>query len=400
MMVTKLKRVYENKITGQQLYLATFALYLCIAFLRNTTFNPYIGSKIFNLISYLAVLLLGLKILLYDNYTVRQLLLIGGVFIIAAISWRLSTSNLILVMIMFILAAKNVSFREIIRWYFIINLILLISVVIFSSVGIIRDLVFVVKGRASRYALGITYPTDLAAHVLYLVLANIYLNYQQLGWRHYTFYLLLALVLKLVTDARLSVICLVLTVPIVMIAKRASDHPGGMCQLLVSFYWMITPLLAIITFIGTYFFDNQNKIFYKIDHILSGRLSYGRMALDSYPITWFGQHVIEHGYGGNAGLKLSQNGSMNYFYIDSSYMRLIMISGLIMFILVLGIMMTISVRATICKEYALVAIILVVTLSCTVEQHLLEVSYNPFLLALLAEQIRGKITCQRRTNTA
>lgn len=400
MMVTKLKKVYENKITGQQLYLVTFAVYLCIAFLRNTTFNPYIGSRVFNLISYLAILVLGLKILFYDNYDVKQLALIGAAFIIAAVSWRLSTSNLILVMMTFIMAAKDVSFREIIKWYFAINLILLLSVVIFSSVGIIRDLVFVVKGRASRYALGITYPTDLAAHVLYLVLANIYLNHQRLNWRYYTSYFLLAVVLKLVTDARLSIICLILTIPIVMIAKQANNRPGGLSRLTVSFYWMITPLIAVVTFLGTYFFDNQNEIFYKIDHLLSGRLSYGRMALDSYPVTWLGQHVIEHGYGGNAGLQLSRSESMSYFYIDSSYMRLIMISGLLAAALVLGIMMAISIRATVCKEYVLVAIILVVTLSCTVEQHLLELSYNPFLLALLAEQTRGKILCQKRMPTA
>ena len=66
-------------------------------------------------------------------------------------------------------------------------------------------------------------------------------------------------------------------------------------------------------------------------------------------------------------------------------MRLIMIYGLVIAVVMVGIFMTISIRETAVRKYALPAILFIVSISCMVEQHLLELTYNPFLLALLAE---------------
>ena len=64
-------------------------------------------------------------------------------------------------------------------------------------------------------------------------------------------------------------------------------------------------------------------------------------------------------------------------------MRLLMIYGLLMLLIVIGIIMTISIKATLNKNFVLPTVMLIVVISCMVEQHLLELSYNPFLLALL-----------------
>lgn len=382
--MNRIKNILDKPVTGQQLYLGTFVFYLFFSFLRNTTFNPYIGSKPFNLASYICVLLLFLKIYVYDKYKLKEYLLITFFLVIAVCSWRLSSSNLILVMAAFILAARNVSFKKIIQYYFYVTLLLLISVMIFALLGIIKDLVFVVDGRATRYALGIVYPTDLASHVLYLILAHVYLNYRNLNWHYYLGYLIIAFLLKLITDARLSIICIILLIPIVIIAKYAENPQHKLARFIVSLYWIFTPILAFVSFAGTYFFDNSNQIYHRIDHMLSGRLSYGLMSMYRYHITWFGQKVEENGLGGSKGLSVFNHGNVGYFYIDSSYLRLVMIYGVIVAFIMVGVMMTISIRSIVKENYVITVILLVVTLSCFVEQHLLELSYNPFLLILLA----------------
>ena len=140
----RFKKLLSQPISGEQLYLASLVFYLFFSFLRNTTFNPYLGSRVFNLASYIVVVALIFKIILYNNPTRRPLLTIV-LILIAVISWRFSTSNLILVMLTFIIAARGVSFRQIIKCYFYVTLILLLSVVCFSLLGIIKDLVFVVQ---------------------------------------------------------------------------------------------------------------------------------------------------------------------------------------------------------------------------------------------------------------
>ena len=384
--LTQIKKVMTTSLNDQRIYLGAVSFYLFFSFLRNTTFNPYLGSRVFNVASYITVLILFTKVLLFDLRRLSRInvVITIALFLMALIIWRKSNSNLILVETAFILAAREISFRKIIERYFYVVLILLLSVIVFSLLGVIKDLVFVVQGRAVRYSLGIIYPTDLAAHVLYLLLAHAYLNFDKLNWRYYCGYLLVAYIVKMVTDARLSVICIILMIPILMTAKLAQKNKEGFSYHLLITYWMYVPLLTFIMFVGTYFFDAKNKIYFKIDRLLSGRLGYGHLAMGLYPITMWGQKIVEHGLGGNSGLQIFHHNNAGYFFIDSSYIRLIMIYGIVATLIYVLIMVAVSIKGVKLQVYQLTAVMLVVTLSCLVEQHLLELSFNPFLLALLA----------------
>ena len=48
-------------------------------------------------------------------------------------------------------------------------------------------------------------------------------------------------------------------------------------------------------------------------------------------------------------------------------------------------MLLIGMRSISTRGFCLAAIILLLGISCMVEQHLLDISYNPFLIALLAD---------------
>ena len=396
MLKEKFQKIWITKITGQQVYIFSLVLYLFFAFLQNSTFHAYLGSRPFNLVSYLVVGLLILKIIFLDDYSSIQRGIIFLILILAMISWLKSKSNLIIVMMVFILSGQGVSFREVVKYYYNVTLIIFAVVVTSSLLGVIKNLIFVVKGRAIRYSLGIVYPTDLAARVLYLLLAHAFLNFERLNWKYYFSYFLIDVVLMKITNARLSVLCILIMIGVLIIAKRASNHPDGISRLFVSMYWMAAPILSFLAIIATYFYDGENHIYTKINHLLSGRLSYGSLAFYNYKIPLLGQKVIEHGLGGNSGLRIFHHSNQGYFFIDSSYMRLLMIYGLLMLLIVIGIIMTISIKAILNKNFVLPTVMLIVVISCMVEQHLLELSYNPFLLALLTSckpinhRVKGK----------
>ena len=59
--------------------------------------------------------------------------------------------------------------------------------------------------------------------------------------------------------------------------------------------------------------------------------------------------------------------------------------GIIALLIVLGIMTFISFRSISNEKYALATVLVVISISAVVEQRLLDVSYDPFLIALLAE---------------
>lgn len=326
------------------------------------------------------------KIYFFDDYEFSTKFLIGVSLAVALAVWWKTKANIILVLISLMAGAQGIDFNQLIKIYIQVNFWMLVIVTLAALTGIIDNLAFSAGERGIRFAMGSIYPTDFAARILYLLIADAYLNFKQLSARRYLFYAAAAILLKLITDARLNVICIFLLIIVMIITKRAQQmaqqqQMSDWTINLVSIYWVFTPILAVIAQFGTMLYNPSNKIYHDVDHLLSGRLTFGHIAFERYPITWLGSHVVEHGYGNN--LHLFNGGTVNYFFVDSSFVRLLIVYGIVSAVFFIGVMMYISIKRTHYRDYALPAVILIITFSSLVEQHLLEVTYNPFLLALI-----------------
>lgn len=326
------------------------------------------------------------KIYFFDDYEFSTKFLIGVSLAVALAVWWKTKANIILVLVSLMMGAQGIDFDQLIKTYIQVNFWILVIVTLAALTGIIDNLAFSAGKRGIRFAMGSIYPTDFAARILYLLIADAYLNFKQLSARRYLFYIITAILLKLITDARLNVICIFLLIIVMIITQRARamaerNQMSDWSVDLVSIYWVFTPILAVIAQFGTILYDPDNKIYHHVDHLLSGRLTFGHMAFERYPLTWLGNHVIEHGYGNN--LHLFKGGTANYFFVDSSFVRLLIVCGIVSAVFFIGVMMYISIKRTHYRDYALPAVILIITFSSLVEQHLLEVTYNPFLLALI-----------------
>lgn len=378
------KKIKETTITGENIYYFAFLYYYILSFLRFTTFAPTISANWMIRLSYLSVLLLLIKIYAFDRQSVKSFFINTLILALALISWRHAHAVDILAYTLFILGARNVNFRIIINWFFKLGIIMFILTIIYSQIGVIKDLVYV-RGHNLRHAMGIVYPTDFAAHVFYLILAYCYLNFKKLNWISYLGIIVVACITYTITQARLDVLLSLLTIPIVYIARKAY-FGNKTSRNIASFYWIGTPILAYVTVIASYFYTANNALFRIANEAFSKRLGISNLAINKYGLSLFGNHVLEHGFGGDQGIHhFYQSGmSGNYFFIDSSYMRLAIIYGLVIGIFVIIVMSLISLRSVATKDFCLAAIILLVSVSCMIEQHLLDISYDPFLIALLA----------------
>lgn len=381
-----LSRLFNIKVTGEQLYLISFIYCTFFLFIFTTTFSDYFHTRPLQLISYIGLGLVIVKIYLFDHLNWKQLMWTTGIILVSVVSWRNSQSNtesnLILYMTIFVLGARNVHFRKIVSYFYKTGLIMLILIMLYSMLGIISNLAYFTPGRPVRYSLGMVYPTDMASHILFLILAKCYLVYPKIKWYHYVTFLLLAFFIKVIADARLSFYVILLLVLVMMIAQQAQKGQH-IFRMLASLYWTITPITVFISVITVLNFDMSNHIMRKVNDLLSGRLLLGSQAVAKYGIGMWGKPVVEHGSGGIKGMHQFFN-TAKYFYIDSSFIRLLVIYGVAMFFLVIFLIMFISIRSTVCGNYILPAILLIVTISCLIEQHLLDLSFDPFLLSLLA----------------
>ncbi|HJF47533.1 MAG TPA: polymerase [Limosilactobacillus oris] len=318
-----------------------------------------------------------------DKYKVKSIILITGILTIAVFSWRITKVPSVMVMVVFILAARNVNFDKIIKCYFNVNFLMILLISLYAVAGVIKNLAYSRQG-IYRFSLGVDYPTDYAAYIFYLLLAYTYLNYRRLKTAHYIVFIAISISLYFITNARLDVISILLIIPVVLISKRAENKANRISRIVASNYWSLSVILPYVYFLFTYYFNEASKWFVKLNTLLSGRLAYGHKALEIYPIKLISQHVKEQGWGGIAGAAVFHGDQSKYFFIDSSYIRLLVIYGLVLTAFFVIVSVTISLRETIKHSYLLPSIILLMTVSCLIDQHLMEITFNPFLLAFLA----------------
>lgn len=380
----KFHEIGNWRIDGQIIYEVAFAFEFVVAFLITSTYTDYFSNHLLHTLMFVGLTLVLLKIFLFDDLDLKWLAIDAIVLILLLITWRTSKEFSLFSMGIFVLGARNVNFKRIIKIYFYVGMLLLAFVVISAMGGLIRNLVYRRDmTNIVRQSFGIAYPTDFAAHVLYLILAYAYLKFGKIKWYDYAVFLATAVFLVKFSDARLSAYAIILSIPVLWIGQRAqTDHL--LSRFIASFYWTVPILSAYLVIIASYFFTPSNKILTKVNNASSGRLFLGHKAISEYGFSMFGKQIIEHGWGGANGLKMSQNAPANYFFVDSSFLRMTILYGIIMAIIILLAMTKISWESFQKRSFALASIIVIVSVSAMVEQRLLDLAYDPFLIALLA----------------
>ena len=386
-----LVKLWDQPINGRQIYFVAFLCYFLPTFLSETTFSMTIDNHWLRILSYVSLPLLLFKIYVLDHWRKKELFIISIAMIIGLIVWRKASYPDLLVLAPFMIGAKNVNFRDIVRWYFYLTVILMGTLVAFSLIRIIPNLIYHSELRPTRYSLGMLYPSVIAAHYLYLVLAYSYLKFGRLHISDYLLFILGDYVCMRLTDTKLDFIATLIVIPIIIITQRAFFRKP-LSSKIASFWWMATPISATVMIFLSYFYTSSNHLLRKANSLLSDRLSLGHEAFEKYRVNLFGRTIVEHSFAGAEGHKFASSGLQNhYFYIDSSYIRMILLWGLVAFLIVICCLTFIAIRSTIHKTYIVSAVLLIASLSFMFEPHIIQIIYNPFILALFSNSYYSKL---------
>lgn len=388
--------LFDYELNGSIIYELAFSIYFVIAFFQTSTYTSYFGSHLLHELAFIPLLLVAFKIIFLDSINVKTLCFNLIILALLVITWRTSGEFILFPLGIFILGARNVVFKRIINIYLILGTILLAFIFFSSLIGLTRNLIYY-RGFSTdvvRQSFGIVYPTDFAAHILYLVLAFCYLRFGKLSWLNYLAIIILAFLVIHFCDARLNAVALLLIIPVMMIGQWAQKE-NKVAKVIASFYWTLPVLAFYISIFITFIFSPSKSEFDTINSFLSGRLFLGHFAIEKYGVKLFGQTIHENGLGATVnGVKPNiDNGK--YFYIDSSIIRLLVIYGVIMLLLIVVAMTIISWQSTKYHDFALASIMVIVTVSAIVEQRLLDFAYDPFLIALFAQCYSKKYVIEK-----
>lgn len=137
------------------------------------------------------------------------------------------------------------------------------------------------------------------------------------------------------------------------------------------------PVLSALIYILSNSYQQDNEFLATINETITGRLELGKKGLDDYGISLFGQDVPMVGFGGATTLE------EEYFFIDSSYLNILLRYGIMFLVMVFIIYGVICYRYK--KDTVLMLSVVLLAISCFIDHHMMEAAYNPLTYALLAK---------------
>ena len=287
----------------------------------------------------------------------------------------------------FVISAKNIKFRLIIKYFFVINLVFLVSSLIFSRLGIVKDyineramfdMVEGIRGdTVVRHSFGYGWVTSFPAHVTYLWAMWLYLRK---GFLKFYEYILLFFSIWFVNhfcDARMESATLFLLGIMSLYYRYRVEGTQGL-SFLENFYLKFSvPIFAFVSIYLTYQYEVVGGEVYEVmDFVASGRLSLGADAMFTAGIPLFGQAYKQIGgdIAGNA-----------YNYIDCSYLAWLIIYGVFFFILATSSLTYICHKSIREREFLLAIIMSLLAIEGSIVSVFLNFAYNPFIMATFAE---------------
>lgn len=365
---TKLPKVSEY------LFFASFFIYIITQYLGGTMFT--VDGTVSFLLLTISSILAFIKIIIFDNESNLYKLTIVLLLIILFAAGKNSFDYNFYYYAFLIFAAKNIEFRKILKYYIIVLVGGIIVTAIFALIHVIPAIVITrSNSSALRLALGSVYPSDLAARIFHLMVGYAVLKKFKLTLPEYLSIIAITVTTYIVTDTKLDLILMILLIICLSFYKYIvilmSMIKPYIFNLLILGFIAINILLA-------YFYNPKISILNKLNSALTGRLDLANRGFNDYNVTLYGQYVYQNGWGG------IHKKIIDYFYIDSSLVRILLMQGLIVYIILICLMlrdMKIFVKN---KQFSLAIALFFIIASSAIDQHLIEITFNFVFLASFA----------------
>ena len=374
----KLKERFQNADWWEIAYLIIYGSVFTFEFLNTTMFEVKWPPRFGYIFLASTALYVIAKFIWHNTYTKKEMIWAGIILFAFLMPALLTEYRFLWYMGFLIVGAKDVDFDKILKVYLVIGITVMVAAFGASQYGMIEDLVYTTQRYGKeffRHSYGIVYPTDYAAHLFFIVLSVVILFEKKMCVMTKVWIsLLVAVSVMMTSNAQTSMISLVVF-SILCVVEHVYKKQVSFLEKISR--W--TSILCASVFWGlTYLYDASNTLLVKLNGYLSGRLAISSKGLEDYDIKLFGQTIIEEGNGRSTEFR------EDYFFLDDSYIRILLEYGLIIFVVVLLVFVYTSKKAVKYKRNMIVITLVAICVHSIMEHHLIDLSYNPMMLVLFA----------------
>lgn len=380
--VTKQKRF---NLSSSSLFFLSYTLVLVFSFLRNTMFGFYLPSSIYTFVYYLSCMIILIKLLFLDKYTLKKAYLYLGLGLIFASSFYFSKNPELLSIIFLIMGASNIEFKKIVKTYFIVIGSLISLTFILSLIGKVENLFFI-KRETTRYAFGTTYPTVFASFLFFLIISYLYLRQNRIKYREIFVIVGIDFFILKYTDARGVAGLILLLCTLLLLIKLFRKFDMKMNPFWSNILAITMVLLLFLAIFLAYNYKPYENFYFQLNQLLSGRLHLGNMGFNMYDIKFSGQPLISNGLGGG----WNQTYGTEYFYIDALALDLLLGKGLTIFSLYCVGLYNVIYKSSNKINLFLTVLLITICIYDFTDNKSFRIGFNPFLLMIFSNYFSTK----------
>ena len=322
--------VMNNRFISEKIYLCTLFIWVVVASLVTTTYfvrldgflSLYRSLLYFTIFALLIKELMNLpKTLNYFRFHWKQLLVVIALFISMFIVAKNRDGILDINVLLLVFSARDIDFRKLLGTFSLATFLVLCLTIYASQKGIIANM-FMNADGGYRFSLGFNY-VSFASQRLFFALCT----YLMFRGKRISYLELLALLLATIymyqqtsttSPFYLSILILTYILFSIKIFKK---------EFIIENFWLKKIanygfILALI--ITLYFcFYSSGNLFHLVDQFTHNRLRLSVEGFRNFGVSWLGQHIIF------TTMDIFGNFTSNYNFIDSSFVQLLVIDGLV-----------------------------------------------------------------------
>ena len=322
--------VMNNRFISEKIYLFTLFIWVVVASLVTTTYFVRLDGflSLYRSLLYFTIFALLIKELMnlsetlnYFRFHWKQLLIVTAFFIAMSIVAKNRDGLLDINVLLLVFSARDIDFRKLLGTFSLATFLVLALTIYASQKGIIANM-FMNADGGYRFSLGFNY-VSFASQRLFFALCT----YLMFRGKRISYLELLALLLATIymyqqtstsSPFYLSILILTYALFSVKIFKKEFIIENFWTKTLAHYGFILA--LAIILY---FCFYSSGNLFHLVDQFTHNRLRLSVDGFRNFGVSWLGQPISF------TTLDMFGNFTSNYNYIDSSFVQLLVIDGLI-----------------------------------------------------------------------
>ena len=322
--------VMNNRFISEKIYLFTLFIWVVVASLVTTTYFVRLDGflSLYRLLLYFTIIMLLIKELMnfpktlyYFRFHWQQLLIVTVFFISMFIVAKNRDGLLDINVLLLVFSARDIDFRKLLGTFSLATFLVLCLTIYASQKGIIANM-FMNADGGYRFSLGFNYVSFASQRLFFALCTYLMFRGKRISYPELLVFLLATIYMYQQTSTSspfyLSILILTYALLSIKIFKKEFIIGNFLSKALAQYGFIVA--LAVILY---FCFYSSGNLFHLVDQFTHNRLRLSVDGFRNFGVSWLGQPISF------TTLDMFGNFTSNYNYIDSSFVQLLVIDGLI-----------------------------------------------------------------------